>query len=228
MPPVSVLFASLLGYNPIKMLLGPALAHLPAAQAAYPTGRGFFPSLVSPAFSHGLNTAFNFAIAACLVAGIASLFRGQRYVHDDHATALDLSERGNDGHVLQGHRDQGQRGPVRHPYSPSALLAAMSCRVISSEEEDVLSQAATEVRPARSSRDLTPAVRLVAVRKTYGPVLAVASVDLEIGGGEFFTLLGPSGSGKTTLLRLIAGFERPDSGAVELGGVNVTRQPPYA
>jgi putative spermidine/putrescine transport system ATP-binding protein len=91
-----------------------------------------------------------------------------------------------------------------------------------------VSQAATEVRPATSSRDNRPAVRLVALRKTYGRVLAAAGVDLEIAEGEFFTLLGPSGSGKTTLLRLIAGFERPDSGTIELGGANVTRQPPYA
>ena len=91
-----------------------------------------------------------------------------------------------------------------------------------------MSQAATEVRPATSSRDNRPAVRLVALRKTYGRVLAAAGVDLEIAEGEFFTLLGPSGSGKTTLLRLIAGFERPDSGTIELGGANVTRQPPYA
>ncbi len=96
------------------------------------------------------------------------------------------------------------------------------------EEEDAVSQAATEVRPATSSRDNRPAVRLVALRKTYGRVLAAAGVDLEIAEGEFFTLLGPSGSGKTTLLRLIAGFERPDSGTIELGGENVTRQPPYA
>jgi len=46
--------------------------------------------------------------------------------------------------------------------------------------------------------------------------------------GEFFTLLGPSGSGKTTLLRLIAGFERPDAGRIELGGRDVTQVPPYA
>ena len=96
------------------------------------------------------------------------------------------------------------------------------------EEEDAVSQAATEVRPATSSRDNRPAVRLVALRKTYGRVVAAAGVDLEIAEGEFFTLLGPSGSGKTTLLRLIAGFERPDSGTIELGGENVTRQPPYA
>ena len=72
------------------------------------------------------------------------------------------------------------------------------------------------------------AVRLSALHKSFGQVTAVAGVDLEIAEGEFFTMLGPSGSGKTTLLRLIAGFERPDSGRVELGGQDVTRQPPYA
>jgi putative spermidine/putrescine transport system ATP-binding protein len=71
-------------------------------------------------------------------------------------------------------------------------------------------------------------VRLVGVRKSYGDVVAVDGVDLEIQAGEFFTLLGPSGSGKTTTLRLIAGFERPDEGDVELGGRNVSDTPPYA
>jgi putative spermidine/putrescine transport system ATP-binding protein len=73
-----------------------------------------------------------------------------------------------------------------------------------------------------------PDVRLVGVRKTYGDVVAVAGVDLEIASGEFFTLLGPSGSGKTTTLRLIAGFERPDAGRIELAGRDVTSVPPYA
>jgi putative spermidine/putrescine transport system ATP-binding protein len=72
-----------------------------------------------------------------------------------------------------------------------------------------------------------PDVRLVGVRKTYGDVVAVDHVDLEIEAGEFFTLLGPSGSGKTTTLRLIAGFERPDEGRVEFRGVDVTRRAPY-
>jgi putative spermidine/putrescine transport system ATP-binding protein len=73
-----------------------------------------------------------------------------------------------------------------------------------------------------------PAVRLTGIRKSYGRVVAADGIDLEIAEGEFFTMLGPSGSGKTTLLRIIAGFERPDSGLVELAGVNVTSQPPYA
>jgi putative spermidine/putrescine transport system ATP-binding protein len=71
-----------------------------------------------------------------------------------------------------------------------------------------------------------PAVRLSGIRRTYGDIVAVAGVDLDIGGGEFFTLLGPSGSGKTTTLRVIAGFERPDSGRVELQGIDVTRVAP--
>jgi putative spermidine/putrescine transport system ATP-binding protein len=66
------------------------------------------------------------------------------------------------------------------------------------------------------------------LRKTYGDVVAVADVDLNVGDGEFFTLLGPSGSGKTTTLRIIAGFERPDTGRVTLGGADITQQPPYA
>ena len=77
------------------------------------------------------------------------------------------------------------------------------------------------------ARSAAPAVRLVGVRRSYGDVAAVAGVDLDIAPGEFFTLLGPSGSGKTTTLRLIAGFEQPDAGRIELGGVDVTRTPPY-
>ncbi|MBX5473450.1 MAG: ABC transporter ATP-binding protein [Thermoleophilia bacterium] len=72
----------------------------------------------------------------------------------------------------------------------------------------------------------TPAVRLLGIRRAYGNVVAIAGIDLDIAEGEFFTLLGPSGSGKTTTLRVIAGFERPDAGRVELQGVDVTRTAP--
>lgn len=64
-------------------------------------------------------------------------------------------------------------------------------------------------------------------RKTYGDVVAVDRVDLDIREDEFFTLLGPSGSGRTTCLRMIAGFERPDEGRVELAGRDVTDVSPY-
>src|SRR5438094_7905349 len=72
-----------------------------------------------------------------------------------------------------------------------------------------------------------PALRLQGVRKSYGQVVAVAGVDLTVEQGESFTLLGPSGSGKTTLLRLIAGFERPDAGRIQLAGRDVASEPPY-
>jgi putative spermidine/putrescine transport system ATP-binding protein len=81
---------------------------------------------------------------------------------------------------------------------------------------------------AEPSQATVPDVRVAGVRKTYGEVVAVDDVDLSVERGEFFTLLGPSGSGKTTTLRLIAGFERPDRGRVELRGVDVTDVAPYA
>jgi putative spermidine/putrescine transport system ATP-binding protein len=71
------------------------------------------------------------------------------------------------------------------------------------------------------------AVRLEHLTKQYGDVTAVAGIDLDIGRGEFFSLLGPSGSGKTTTLRMIAGFELPSSGRVLLDGRDVSRLPPY-
>jgi putative spermidine/putrescine transport system ATP-binding protein len=71
-------------------------------------------------------------------------------------------------------------------------------------------------------------VRLEGISKRFGDVRAVADVTLDVAPGEFFTMLGPSGSGKTTTLRLIAGFERPDAGRIELGGADVTRVAPYA
>jgi putative spermidine/putrescine transport system ATP-binding protein len=72
-----------------------------------------------------------------------------------------------------------------------------------------------------------PAVRLSGVRKTFGDVVAVEDLTLDVLPGEFFTMLGPSGSGKTTTLRVIAGFELADAGTVQLHGVDVTRSPPY-
>jgi MFS family permease len=83
LPPTAVMFAALLGYNPIQMLLGSALTKLPAANAAYLTGHSFFPSLISGPFQAGLDIAFDFSIAACLIAAVASLLRGKRYVHDE-------------------------------------------------------------------------------------------------------------------------------------------------
>ena len=76
-------------------------------------------------------------------------------------------------------------------------------------------------------RSSQPAVRLEGVAKVFGDVVAVDDIDLEIGDGEFFSMLGPSGSGKTTTLRMIAGFELPTRGRVLLRGEDVSRRPPF-
>jgi MFS family permease len=105
LPPVSVLFAALLGYNPVSTLLGPALAHLPAARVAYLTGRSFFPSLISSAFGHGLAAAFDFAIAACLIAAAASLLRGGKYAYGDSPVpAKPTTEKAGSSRPPRSHR----------------------------------------------------------------------------------------------------------------------------
>jgi hypothetical protein len=76
LPPVSILFAAFLGYNPIQHLVGRALSHVHVAQQHILVGRSFFPHLISPPFRTGLHEAFAFAIAACLVAAVASWSRG--------------------------------------------------------------------------------------------------------------------------------------------------------
>src|SRR6195952_3725827 len=85
---------------------------------------------------------------------------------------------------------------------------------------------ATEARAVAEA----PAIRLVSLRKEFPgrpPVVAVDDADLSIRPGEFFSMLGPSGSGKTTVLRMIAGFERPTAGSIELAGQDVTGRAPY-
>ncbi len=95
LPPVSVLFASFLGYNPAQELIGPhVLSHLSAANAAAISGRKFFPTLLSKPFHSGLQEAFAFAIVACLAAAAASWSRGGRYVAvDQPATSPETSRR---------------------------------------------------------------------------------------------------------------------------------------
>ena len=83
-PPVSILFAAFLGYNPVKSLVGThVLHHLSAHSQAALTGRSFFPKLISAPFRDGLHTAFAFAIIACVVAALASALRGGVYHHVD-------------------------------------------------------------------------------------------------------------------------------------------------
>ncbi len=84
-----------------------------------------------------------------------------------------------------------------------------------------------EAPAAAATATAVPDVRLAGISKRYGDVVAIDDVDLEIAAGEFFTMLGPSGSGKTTTLRMIAGFDVPDSGRVEIAGEDVTDLPAY-
>ena len=77
LPPIGVLFAAFLGYNPMQQLLGPLLYHLPSAHAAYLTGREFFPNLITRPFHDGLGVAFGFAIAACVIGAVASALTGR-------------------------------------------------------------------------------------------------------------------------------------------------------
>ncbi len=75
---------------------------------------------------------------------------------------------------------------------------------------------------------MTAAVRFTGVSRHFGAVRAVDGVDLDIAEGEFFAMLGPSGSGKTTCLRLIAGFEQPTAGHIEIFGADARDGvPPY-
>ncbi|MDR9806046.1 ABC transporter ATP-binding protein [Rhizobium hidalgonense] len=74
---------------------------------------------------------------------------------------------------------------------------------------------------------MTSAVRFQQVSRHFGQVRAVDGVDLEIAPGEFFAMLGPSGSGKTTCLRLIAGFEQPSAGHIQIFGETADGVPPY-
>src|SRR6266852_4766001 len=70
-------------------------------------------------------------------------------------------------------------------------------------------------------------IQLVDLVKRFAEVTAVAGINVDVAGGEFFSLLGPSGCGKTTTLRLIAGFEQPTEGRILLDGHDVAQTPPH-
>ena len=103
-PPIGSLFSAFLGYNPIKELLAPtgALQHLPAKQAAYITGRSFFPQLMEEPFAGGLHLAFTFAAIATAVALVASAVRGRRYLHKAEPLLDELAEGAAESAGLMG------------------------------------------------------------------------------------------------------------------------------
>jgi hypothetical protein len=92
LPPIGSLFAAFLGFNPIQTLVPHhVLAGLGATRAAYLTGRSFFPSVIAPAFAHGLHLAFDFAAATTFVAAIASWLRGGPYIHAEESLSDEAS-----------------------------------------------------------------------------------------------------------------------------------------
>jgi EmrB/QacA subfamily drug resistance transporter len=110
LPPISILFAAFLGYNPIGHLLGPhAVAALSAHDRAVVTGHEFFPNLISGPFHHGLREAFAFAIAACLIAAGASLMRGGRYHHAEPALVPARLPRAGTAHPVARTEEQHAR-----------------------------------------------------------------------------------------------------------------------
>jgi len=90
LPPIGVLFSAFLGYNPMQQLLGPLLKTLPSAHAAYVSGREFFQHLITTPFHDGLGVAFAFAIAASLIAAVASALTGRPKADPDAAAAEPL------------------------------------------------------------------------------------------------------------------------------------------
>ena len=69
-------------------------------------------------------------------------------------------------------------------------------------------------------------LELQSLHRSFGPVVALQGIDVSMNQGEFLSLLGPSGCGKTTALRLVAGFDRPDSGSIVIDGKDITRLSP--
>jgi spermidine/putrescine transport system ATP-binding protein len=124
---------------------------------------------------------------------------------------------------------------ISHDSSPApgrlAQLTPRARRTYPRAAERALprTSASSPARPARGAPTAVPTVdvKLVDVVKTFGEMVAVDHIDLEVVDGEFFSLLGPSGCGKTTTLRMIGGFEAPTSGLIELQGQDVTWLPPY-
>jgi putative spermidine/putrescine transport system ATP-binding protein len=105
--------------------------------------------------------------------------------------------------------------PILAPARPASTCPEVSVAIDSAAPQ------------AEASPTTVPAIKLEGLEKSFGDVVAVGGVDLEIADGEFFSMLGPSGSGKTTTLRLIAGFELPTAGRILLHGKDVTNVPPF-
>jgi len=94
LPPTGALFAAFLGYNPMKTLIpAAALQSLPAASQALLLGKTFFPNLIAGPFDYGLRIAFSISVGLAIVAALASLLRGKRYIYEQESQVpFDLPE----------------------------------------------------------------------------------------------------------------------------------------
>jgi hypothetical protein len=117
LPPVGSLFAAFLGYNPVHTLLAPTsvLARLPPGHVATLTGKRFFPELISGPFHQGLVVVFSMAMAVLVIAAGASLLRGRRFVHEEHAAPAGA---GADRAPLAGQQAPLTGGRSRRPEDP--------------------------------------------------------------------------------------------------------------
>jgi len=120
-PPIGSLFSAFLGYNPIKQLLGPtdALQRLPPRQAAYVTGRSFFPRLIEQPFAGGLHLAFTFAAIATAIAIVASAVRGRRYLHPAQPLLDELADGAAEAGGLAGLDEAAGVADLRSGGSPA-------------------------------------------------------------------------------------------------------------
>jgi MFS family permease len=123
LPPVSTLFSALLGYNPIKGLLGPTgvLNHLPAHNVAVLTGHQFFPDLISAPFHHGLEIVFTAAILMSVAGALISLFRGRQFYYDEQGAQLPLAAAGGAATAARTLARPPAARPESLSESPSAL-----------------------------------------------------------------------------------------------------------
>ncbi|WP_107063612.1 MFS transporter [Streptomyces sp. NRRL B-24720] len=218
LPPVSVVFASLLGYNPVQTLLGAnVLDQLPASNAAYLTGRGFFPALISGPFANGLDAAFIFAIAACLVAAVASWLRGGKYVHTDKPTTVGTTDYSCP--ALRGpeaaHRGSTTPGPATVRVGTRGLASDAAHSAPPSADPDAARAGPPGLREDRQdpTRDSTlKAYALIVTAPGYRPTTYSMTAD---GNGHPATAeTAPPTNGQIAGVVRAASLDRPLPGAV--------------
>jgi spermidine/putrescine transport system ATP-binding protein len=125
---------------------------------------------------------------------------------------------------MMGPAPTATRGPARERAERVDVTSALQGESTKDRQPEADSRHDTSRSDASPG---TPVIEIDRVTKRFGSFVAVEDADFSIGAGEFFSLLGPSGCGKTTTLRMIAGFERPDSGAIRLVGTDVSTVPPH-